>query len=149
MQYEKDILPIIKLHYEDFSVAEKTAADYFLENKVKDDFSIKEVASRLFISEATLSRFAKKCGYTGYRQFVFHYQERFSVESERPLREETRLFKSVFFAIPPFIKTAPSISLVTFILSPLLNYRLYKILYKTSPMYRTRTICPYRLYMFF
>lgn len=90
MQYEKDILPIIKLHYEDFSVAEKTAADYFLENKVKDDFSIKEVASRLFISEATLSRFAKKCGYTGYRQFVFHYQERFSVESERPLREETR-----------------------------------------------------------
>lgn len=90
MQYEKDILPIIRLHYEEFSSAEKTAAEYFLKNKIKEDFSIKEVALRLYISEATLSRFAKKCGYTGYRQFIFHYQERFSAESERPLRDETR-----------------------------------------------------------
>ncbi len=90
MEYEKDILPIIKLHYEDFSTSERTAADYFLNNKAKEDFSIKEVSSRLYISEATLSRFAKKCGYTGYRQFIFHYQERFSTESERPLRDETR-----------------------------------------------------------
>ncbi|MBR1622703.1 MAG: MurR/RpiR family transcriptional regulator [Pseudobutyrivibrio sp.] len=90
MQYEKDILPIIKLHYEEFSTAEKTAADYFLNNKYKEDFSAKEVANRLFISEATLSRFAKKCGYTGYRQFVFHYQERFASEGVRVLRDETR-----------------------------------------------------------
>ena len=90
MQYEKDILPIIKLHYEEFSTAERTAADYFLNNKRLEDFSAKEVASRLYISEATLSRFAKKCGYTGYRQFVFHYQERFSAEGVRVLRDETR-----------------------------------------------------------
>jgi DNA-binding MurR/RpiR family transcriptional regulator len=90
MQYEKDILPIIKLHYEEFSTAEKTAADYFLNNKYKENFSAKEVAERLFISEATLSRFAKKCGYTGYRQFVFHYQEQFASEGVRILRDETR-----------------------------------------------------------
>ncbi len=90
MQYEKDILPIIKLHYEEFTIAERAVADYFLGNKKKEDFSSKKVSERLYTSEATLSRFAKKCGYDGYRQFVFYYQEQFSNESERPLRDETR-----------------------------------------------------------
>ena len=33
--------------------------------------SQEEVAGKLFVSEASLSRFAKKCGFRGYREFIY------------------------------------------------------------------------------
>ncbi|MFR0957923.1 MAG: hypothetical protein ACLSFA_20120 [Roseburia inulinivorans] len=35
------------------------------------DFSSKNISKRLYVSEAALSRFSKKCGYKGYRELIF------------------------------------------------------------------------------
>lgn len=61
--------------YQDLTAVEKNVADYFLENEEQVDFSSRHVASMLFVSEATLSRFAQKIGYTGYRKFIYDYEK--------------------------------------------------------------------------
>ena len=61
--------------YQDLTAVEKNVADYFLENEEQVDFSSRHVASMLFVSEATLSRFAQKVGYTGYRKFIYDYEQ--------------------------------------------------------------------------
>ena len=70
-QYEKNISPHIESIYNSFTPLEKTIADFFINNTEKIDLSSKSVSSRLYVSEASLSRFAKKCGYKGYREFLF------------------------------------------------------------------------------
>ena len=62
-QYEKNIIPQIESIYNSFTPLEKTIADFFISNTEKIDLSSKSVSSRLYVSEASLSRFAKKCGY--------------------------------------------------------------------------------------
>lgn len=74
-QYEKNIIPQIESIYNSFTPLEKTIADFFISNTEKIDLSSKSVSSRLYVSEASLSRFAKKCGYKGYREFLFCYEQ--------------------------------------------------------------------------
>ena len=74
-EYERNIIPHIEAIYETFTDLEKTIADYFIHYDGKADLVSKNVAKRLFVSEASLSRFAKKCGYTGYRELLFSYQQ--------------------------------------------------------------------------
>lgn len=74
-EYEKTIIPHIEAIYESFTALEKTIADFFIHNEEKTDLSSKAISQRLYVSEATLSRFAKKCGYKGYREFIFHYEQ--------------------------------------------------------------------------
>lgn len=76
-QYEKTIIPMIESIYENFTPLEKTIADFFIHNKERMDFSSRNIAKRLYVSEASLSRFAKKCGFKGYREFLFHYERNF------------------------------------------------------------------------
>ena len=76
-QYEKTIIPMIESIYENFTPLENTIADFFINNKERLDFSSRNIAKRLYISEASLSRFAKKCGFKGYREFLFHYERDF------------------------------------------------------------------------
>ncbi|NJP40580.1 MurR/RpiR family transcriptional regulator [Oscillospiraceae bacterium HV4-5-C5C] len=64
----------------DMTYVEQSIAQYFIDNQVKSNFSSKEVASLLYTSEATLSRFAKKCGYKGYRELIYSYER--DLESE-------------------------------------------------------------------
>ena len=73
--YEKNIIPHIEAIYGNFTPLEKTIADFFIHNEEKIDLSSKSVSKKLYVSEASLSRFAKKCGYKGYREFVFHYEQ--------------------------------------------------------------------------
>lgn len=80
--YKKTIVPVIEANYENFSAVEKNIADFFINNKEKIDFSSKNISGLLYVSEASLSRFAKKCGYKGYREFVYHYQEVFEEENQ-------------------------------------------------------------------
>lgn len=68
------IIPIIDVNYKQFSPAEKKVADFFIANDEDVDMSAKAMAKRLFVSEATLSRFAKKSGFSGYREFAFEYK---------------------------------------------------------------------------
>lgn len=90
MQFEKDIGPIIELNYGNFTPAEKTIADFFLRNTEMVDLSARSIAKRLFTSEATLSRFAQKCGFDGYRQFVYSYREGLRIEKNTLVGGETR-----------------------------------------------------------
>ncbi len=76
-KYEKTIIPIIKATYNNFTPLEKNIADFFIHNTDDLDLSSKHIASLLYVSEASLSRFAQKCGFKGYREFVFNYKESF------------------------------------------------------------------------
>lgn len=68
--------------YGDMTPVERSIADFFLSNAEKMDFSSKNISKRLYVSEAALSRFAKKCGYKGYRELIFSYEK--DLESEVP-----------------------------------------------------------------
>lgn len=72
---EKSIQPIFESVYESLTDLEKKIADYFLSDQVmQDDLSAQSVAKRLYVSLSSLTRFAKKCGFTGYRQFVYEFE---------------------------------------------------------------------------
>lgn len=74
MPYQNSIVPFIEANYDRFTSAERTIADFFISNGQEMDFSAKVMAKKLHVSEASLSRFAKKMGYDGYREFVYHYK---------------------------------------------------------------------------
>ncbi|MCD8020539.1 MAG: MurR/RpiR family transcriptional regulator [Clostridiales bacterium] len=80
--YVKSVVPIIESNYDKFTTVEKNIADYFIHNRKKEDFSAKAISDKLFVSEASLSRFAKKCGYRGYREFIYQYEETFVEKQE-------------------------------------------------------------------
>lgn len=87
--YVKSVIPIIETNYDNFTLVEKNIADFFIQNRERMDFSAKAVAEKLFVSEASLSRFAKKCGYRGYREFLYQYEETF-VEKKESMTGNTR-----------------------------------------------------------
>lgn len=70
-----------------FTPVEENAASFFLENTEKQDFSSRAIASQLYLSEATLSRFAKKCGFRGYREFIYSYEKDLETELAASGRE--------------------------------------------------------------
>ena len=93
--YVKSVVPIIESNYNNFTTVEKNIADFFITNRKKMDFSAKAIAEKLYVSEASLSRFAKKCGYRGYREFVYLYQETF-VEKEESITGNTRMVLNAY-----------------------------------------------------
>ncbi|RHR32887.1 MurR/RpiR family transcriptional regulator [Clostridium sp. AF19-22AC] len=93
--YVKSVVPIIESNYDNFTTVEKNIADFFIQNRKKMDFSAKAIAEQLFVSEASLSRFAKKCGYRGYREFVYQYEETF-VEKPESITGNTRMVLNVY-----------------------------------------------------
>lgn len=87
--YVKSVIPIIESNYENFTALEKNIADFFMKNEEKMDFSAKEIAKHLFVSEASLSRFAKKCGFRGYRDLFINMRKSFE-EKNKELTGHTR-----------------------------------------------------------
>ena len=73
MIYEKSVIPIIESKYTLFTNTEKKIADYFLQCDTNMDINIQSVAAKLYVSQASISRFAKKCGFVGFREFIFAY----------------------------------------------------------------------------
>lgn len=93
--YVKSVVPMIESNYDNFTTVEKNIADFFIKNRKKVDFSAKSVAERLYVSEASLSRFAKKCGYRGYREFVYQYEKTF-VEKQESITGNTRMVLNAY-----------------------------------------------------
>lgn len=93
--YVKSVVPIIESNYDNFTTVEKNIADFFIKNREKVDFSAKAVAERLYVSEASLSRFAKKCGYRGYREFIYQYEETF-VEKQESITGNMRMVLNAY-----------------------------------------------------
>ena len=90
-KFLKSITTSIEEHYDDLTQVEKRIADFFINNTMQDDYSSKSVASQIYVSEASLSRFAKKLGFKGYREFVFAYEDQ--------LKENKRLDRLTEFTI--------------------------------------------------
>lgn len=93
--YVKSIVPMIESNYDNFTTVEKSIADFFIQNRKRVDLSAKAIAERLYVSEASLSRFAKKCGYKGYREFVYQYEATF-VEREESMTDNTRMILNAY-----------------------------------------------------
>ena len=93
--YVKSVVPMIESNYDNFTTVEKNIADFFIQNRKKVDFSAKSGAQKLFVSEASLSRFAKKCGYRGYREFVYQYEKTF-VEKQESITGNTRMVLNAY-----------------------------------------------------
>ena len=93
--YVKSVIPVIESNYENFTALEKNIADFFMKNEEKMDFSAKEIAKHLFVSEASLSRFAKKCGFRGYREFIYQYEETL-IEKPEKITDNTRMVLNAY-----------------------------------------------------
>jgi RpiR family transcriptional regulator, carbohydrate utilization regulator len=72
----------IKLHYKDMFPAGKRISDYIL-NNTEDiiNISIKELAERLKLNEATIFKFCKYLGYEGYKEFRAEFIRDFTLKS--------------------------------------------------------------------
>ncbi len=85
---EKNILPVIESVYGSLTHLEKKIADYFLSDEaLTANLSAQGVSELCLVP--SLTRFAKKCGFSGYRQFIFEFQES-SSESKNVSRDLTR-----------------------------------------------------------
>ena len=82
MIYEKSVIPIIESKYTLFTATERKRADYLLQCGPSMDINIQNVAERLYVSQASISRFAKKCGFVGFREFIFAFLD--SVRVKKP-----------------------------------------------------------------
>lgn len=73
----KSSVPIIESVYDSLTPSEKDIADFFISNSDEAlDFSSKNISNLVHVSEASLTRFAKKCGFSGYREFIYDYQSK-------------------------------------------------------------------------
>lgn len=86
MSLSQSIVNLIKQFYPLFTDVEKLIATDILEHNYDvEELSAQSMIDRLHISKAALTRFAKKCEFQGYREFVFFYssQEKNSVNSKK------------------------------------------------------------------
>ena len=106
--YVKSVVPIIESNYDKFTPVEKQIANFFIHNSEKMDFSIKHISELLFTSKATLVRFAQKCGYHGYKEFIYQYEETL-IEKPEKITDNTRM---VLNAYQELLNKAYSLSLI-------------------------------------
>lgn len=75
MPQSQHLMTHIENHLSQLTKLEKTIAYFFLDGKADlSDLSSATVSQTLHVSPAALTRFAQKCGFKGYREFVFDYQ---------------------------------------------------------------------------
>lgn len=89
-EYAKSIIPIIEANYEKYTETERYIADYFLKQARPERLSAELVSKELSVSVASLSRFAKKCGFAGYREFTYEFRNSY-VEKSAVEQQQSRL----------------------------------------------------------
>ena len=82
ISFQNETKQTIEASYKKMTAVERSVADFFIGNKDDMDFSSKNISRVLYVSEATLSRFSQKCGYKGYREFIFSYEKDLEVEQK-------------------------------------------------------------------
>ena len=75
-------------HNETKQSIEKSIGEFFITNKAIRNFSSKKISGLLYVSEASLHRFAKKCGYKGYREFIYSYEKDIENEKNNEINEK-------------------------------------------------------------
>ena len=79
---KQKIIPLIESYYHTFTPLERTIADFFMNNTEEEDLSSRHISGILYVSEASLSRFAQKCGFHGYREVIYEYKRSLIPETE-------------------------------------------------------------------
>ena len=72
----QQLTTLIEQRLDDMTRLEKTIAHYFIHlDHQESDLTQETVCKVLHLSPSALTRFAKKCGFSGYREFVFEWQK--------------------------------------------------------------------------
>lgn len=72
---QQSLITQIEGHLTSMTKLEQAIAYYFLDGQTDlTDLSSATVSQALHVSPAALTRFAQKCGFKGYREFIFEYQ---------------------------------------------------------------------------
>ncbi|SFR70229.1 MurR/RpiR family transcriptional regulator [[Clostridium] aminophilum] len=90
-KYEHSLLPKIEANYSEFTNIEKNIAAFFLRDDYLpgNDYTADSVCRKLYVSPASLTRFSKKLGFTGYREFIYEYQS--ERRNRRPDSKDTEI----------------------------------------------------------
>lgn len=95
-----DVKLRIMAAYEQMTATERNVADYFLHNECSADFSFHSLAKQIYVSEATLSRFAQKCGYKGFRELMFSCQADAAEDSRKEdISDPARKVKGIYWEL--------------------------------------------------
>lgn len=79
----------IRSKYKEMTNVERIIADYFLNTSLPEELTPSQVVSALYVSKASLSRFAQKLGFDGFRQFLYQYKA-----EEENRRQSDALYES-------------------------------------------------------
>lgn len=75
MLSNKELIPLIESNIDNMTSSEKEIAYYFIKQEPVESMSINYFSEYLHVSKATLTRFAKKCGFSGFREFLYKYTD--------------------------------------------------------------------------
>ena len=94
MKQDQDLRTIIASHEAELTDMERDIAQYFLSSEARQhSLSSSRVTELLHVSKAALTRFSQKCGFSGYREFVYHFNE--ETKNQKQVQEHDELTLSV------------------------------------------------------
>lgn len=72
---KNNMIEYLSYHYDKYSSADKNICHFFISNRDLHNLDIKTVSKKCNVSNSTITRFAKKNGFTGYKEFLVYYQK--------------------------------------------------------------------------
>ena len=94
MKQDQDLRAIIARHEAELTDMERDIAQYFLSSEARQhSLSSSRVTELLHVSKAALTRFSQKCGFSGYREFVYHFNE--ETKNQKQVQDHDELTLSV------------------------------------------------------
>jgi len=92
VKQDQDLRMIIASHETELTDMERDIARYFLSSEARQhSLSSSRVTKLLHVSKAALTRFSQKCGFTGYREFVYHFNEEAKEQQHEEEHDELTL----------------------------------------------------------
>ncbi|MCU9533352.1 MurR/RpiR family transcriptional regulator [Streptococcus sp. CSL10205-OR2] len=90
MNHNQNILSYIESKLSTMTDIEKTVGLFFMNEGLKEeDLSATNISRKIHATQSALTRFSKKLGYQGYREFIFEYRN-----SQKYLNEHLKDFKN-------------------------------------------------------
>ena len=98
MKQDQDLRAIIASHEAELTDMERDIAQYFLSSEARQhSLSSSRVTELLHVSKAALTRFSQKCGFSGYREFVYHFNEETKNQKHTRYNLATRINISKYY----------------------------------------------------
>lgn len=67
----ENLVSHLNYHYKDYTSSEQLIVQYLLNNDSVSDIKIQDLSEAIFVSTATISRFANKVGFRNYKAFLY------------------------------------------------------------------------------